>query len=419
MRRQNCGRATAAIVALAVMTGAGARPGAARGVTARDWVGSWATSQMIPGDRDALPSADLEDATIRQMMRLSIGGRQVRVLISNAFGTAPLRVDAVHIARAAGNTGGRINPASDRTLTFDGAGDVTVPAGASYWSDPVAFAAQPLTVVAVTMRLPHAPAGQTGHPGAHTTSYLVHGSHLADVALVDAKTFEHWYQLAGIAVDAAPEARAVVTFGDSITDGHGSTTDVNDRWPDRLAERLHAAPSTRDVAVLNHGIGGNRLLNEGAGPSALARFDRDVLAQPGARYVIVLEGINDLGTLTRDAPASPAQHDALVARMKGVFSQMVARGHAAGLRVYGATIVPDGTAAYYHPDAQDEAARQAVNTWIRTSGTFDGVIDFDAVTRDPADARKMKKAYDSGDGLHPSPAGYAAMAAAIPLGLFK
>lgn len=383
------------------------------------WVGSWASSQQTPEAQNTLPADDLTDTTLRQVVRLSLGGGRVRILVSNAFGAEPLRIDRVHIARAIAADSARIDPLSDRAVTFDGMSGVMVPAGASYWSDPVAFDAAPLSVAAVTMYLPQAPSGQTSHPASRATSYLVHGDRVVDADLRDAKTVEHWFQLAGVSVEAAGDARAIVTFGDSITDGHGATTNGNDRWPDRLAARLQADAATRAVAVLNHGIGGNRLLNFGLGPSALARLDRDILAQPGVKYLVLLEGINDIGTLTRDAPATPAQHDALVARMIGAYRQIVARARAAGIRAYGATILPDGASGYYHPGDLSEADRQAVNRWIRAPGNFDAVIDFDAVMRDPADPRRMRADYDSGDGLHPSPAGYRAMADAIPLELFK
>ncbi|WP_242140398.1 SGNH/GDSL hydrolase family protein [Sphingomonas sp. TREG-RG-20F-R18-01] len=382
------------------------------------WLGSWAASQQTPEPNNALPDADLSDATLRQVVRLSTGGRHLRVLVSNAFGTAPLRVDAAHVARA--GSGARIVPGSDRALTFDGAATVVIPAGAGYWSDPVALDAPALASVAVSLYLPTAPKGQTSHPGSRATSYLVHGNHAGDPALRDPQTVDHWFQLAGIAVESPDAgARAVVTLGDSITDGHGATTNGNDRWPDLLANRLQAVAGTRPVGVLNHGIGGNRLLSDGLGPNALARFDRDVVAQPGVRYVIVLEGINDLGTLTRDAPVTPEAHAALVARMIGSYRQIVARAHAAGIKAYGATILPDGGSSYYHPDARNEADRAAVNAWVRTPGHFDAVIDFDALMRDPAAPTRLRKAYDSGDGLHPSPLGYRAMADAIPLALFR
>ncbi len=400
------------LLVAALSLGAAPRP-------TENWVGSWAAAQQIPEDRNALPEADLQDASLRQVVRLSLGGRRVRVLLSNAFGTAPLLVGAAHIARAPAADRAAIDPRSDHALTFDGAPSVLIPAGASYWSDPVTLDAPPRASVAVTIYLPRAPQRQTSHPGSRATSYLVHGNHVADTDLPGARHFEHWYQLAGIAVAAPPPATAIVAFGDSITDGHGATDNGNDRWPDRLADRLQATPGMRGHGVLNMGLGGNRLLLDGLGPNALARFDRDVLAQPGVRHLILLEGINDLGTLTRDAPADPDAHAALVARMIGVYRQIVARARGAGIRVYGATILPDGTSAYYHPDALNEADRQAVNAWIRAPGHFDAVIDWDAVTRDPADPRRMRKELDSGDGLHPSAAGYRVMAAAIPLALFR
>ncbi|WP_010218054.1 SGNH/GDSL hydrolase family protein [Sphingomonas sp. PAMC 26621] len=403
---------TIGLAALGVLLLGAAAPQPAR------WVGSWATAQQIPEPRNALADPLLTDATLRQVVRLSMGGKHLRIQLSNAFGTEPLRVQAAHVALA--GKGAALIVGSDRTLTFDGAAEVLIPAGASYWSDPVTLDAPALSSVAVSVYLPVAPKGQTSHPGSRATSYLVHGNHVGDAALADAQTTEHWFQLAGVAVEAAArDARAVVTLGDSITDGHGATTNGNDRWPDLLAERLQADPATRGIGVLNHGIGGNRLLADGLGPNVLARFDRDVLAQPGVRYLIVLEGINDLGTLTREAPVSREAHVALVARMIGTYRQIVARAHAAGIKVYGATILPDGGSGYYHPDAQNEADRAAVNAWIRAPGHFDAVIDFDATMRDPAAPTKLRKDYDSGDGLHPSPVGYRAMAGKVPLGLFR
>ncbi|MET0336215.1 MAG: SGNH/GDSL hydrolase family protein, partial [Caulobacter sp.] len=217
---------------------------------------------------------------------------------------------------------------------------------------------------------------------------------------------------------AGPKAAAIAIIGDSITDGFGVTPDTHGRWPDRLAERLQGTAATRHLSVLNHGIGGNRILNDGLGPNALARFDRDVLNQTGVKYVIVLEGVNDLGTLTRDAPATPAQHDALVGRMIGAYRQMVERGRARGLKMIGATILPYGASPYYHPDARNEADRQAVNRWICTPGNFDAVIDFDAALRDPARPERLRADLDN-DGLHPSLAGYVFMGDAVPLGLFR
>ncbi|MGK6320550.1 SGNH/GDSL hydrolase family protein [Sphingomonas sp. DT-204] len=388
--------------------------GAAPAETPSPWLGSWAASQQVPEPHNALPDADLTDATLRQVVRLSAGGQSVRVLLSNAFGTAPLVIDAAHVALG---TPGSARIGHGRPLTFDGAPRVTIPAGASYWSDPVAIEVPPLASLAVSVHLPAAPARQTSHPGSRATSYLVRGNHVGDPDLPGAKTVNHWYQLA--AIDVRGTGRAIVTLGDSITDGHGVRDNRDERWPDRLAERLQADPKTRMVSVLNHGIGGNRLLLDGLGPNALARFDRDVLAMSGVRYLIVLEGVNDLGTLTRDAPVSAEAHADLVRRLIGAYRQIVARARTHGIKAIGATITPYGGSDYYHPDAANEADRQAINAWIRTPGNFDAVIDFDAVLRDPGNPARMRPAYDSGDHLHPGPAGYEAMADAIPLALFR
>lgn len=382
------------------------------------WVGAWASSQMVPEGQNALPAADLQDATLRQVVRVTAGGPQVRIRLSNAFGTQPLAFGAVHVARAGPPGSARIAPGG-RIVTFDGRPDVVVPAGADYLSDPIPFAVRPLERIAVTVHLPKAPAQQTGHPGSRTTSFIARGAWVDAADLPGAKTAVRWYQLAGVDVAASPRQAAVVAFGDSITDGYGVGPDRDERWPDFLAERLQASPATRHLSVLNHGIGGNRLRLDGLGPNALARFDRDVVSQSGVTHVIILEGVNDLGTLTRDAPQPPEAHAQLVREMIGAYAQMAARARAKGIKVIGATITPYGGSAYYHPDAANEADRQAVNAWIRGSGAFDAVIDFDAALRDPQRPERMRADLDSGDGLHPSIAGYRAMAAAIPLSVFK
>jgi lysophospholipase L1-like esterase len=382
------------------------------------WTGSWASAQQIPEGHNALAPADLTDMTLRQVVHLSIGGSLWRVRFSNAFGTAPLRIDAAHIALAAKPGAAAIVPGTDRPLTFGGQPDVVIPAGTDYWSDPAALAAAPLASFTVSFHLPAPPAQQTSHPGSRATTYLTPGDHVGDPDLPGARTVEHWFGLSGVEV-AGPARSAVVAIGDSITDGHGATTDGDDRWPDDLARRLQSSPTTRGIGVLNLGIGGNRLIEDGLGPNALARFDRDALAQAGVRRVIVLEGINDLGTLTRDHPVRAEDHAALVRGMIGAYAQMIERAHAHGLKIIGGTIMPDGGSDYYHPDAANEADRQAVNRWVRTPGHFDAVIDFDAVMRDPANPGRLLPRFDSGDHLHPSPAGYAAMAAAIPLALFR
>lgn len=378
------------------------------------WVGAWASAQLVPDGQNALAPGVLDDATLRQVVHLSIGGAAVRVRLSNAFGTQQLEVDSVHLARAKGPGSAAIVADTDHAVTFAGQARVTLPANAEYWSDPIPLPASAGADLAVSFHLRTAPQGQTGHPGAHATGYVVHGDQTTAADLPRAQSFDHWFLLSG--VDVRTRGQAVIAFGDSITDGHGSTLDGDDRWPDALARRLHAAGHV--VGVLNLGIGGNHMLTDGIGPNAMARFDRDVLAQSGARTVILMEGINDLGTISRDLPTvGPDVHAALLQRLYAADTQFIAKAHEHGLRVIGATLTPFVGSDYYHPAAANEADREALNAWIRTPGRFDAVIDFDHALADPARPHQMAPAYDCGDHLHPSPAGYRAMAAAIPLAL--
>jgi lysophospholipase L1-like esterase len=383
------------------------------------WVSTWGTSQQIPEPHNALPPEDLTDATLRQIVHLSIGGPTLRVHLSNAFGTEALHITSAHIARPVSSSSSAIDPASDHSLTFAGNLQADIPPGAELISDPISYPVGPLSDLAISFHLQSPPARETGHPGSRATSYYVHGDLVSAPTLSEPKHVDHWYQISEIDVQAPSSAATVVALGDSITDGHGATTNGNDRWTDVLAARFQAAPATRSIGVSNEGIGGNHLLIDGLGPNALARFDRDVLAPAGVRWVIVFEGVNDLGGLARDGEVPPAAHEALVARVIAAYQQIVARAHAHGLRVYGATITPYVGSTYYHPGPLSAADRQVVNKWIRTPGNFDAVIDFDAVLRDPQHLDQLLPAYDCGDHLHPSPAGYKAMADAIPLNLFS
>jgi lysophospholipase L1-like esterase len=246
----------------------------------------------------------------------------------------------------------------------------------------------------------------------------VRGDSVAAANLTDPKHADHWYQVSEIDVLSAPGGGAIVALGDSITDGHGATTNGNDRWTDVLAARLQASPGNRGIGMSNQGIGGNHLLTDGLGPNALARFDRDVLAPSGVRWLIVFEGVNDLGGLARTGEVTPAEHAALVKRILAAYNQLIMRAHAHGLSVIGATITPYMGSDYYHPGPLSEADRQAVNRWIRTAGQFDALIDFDKVVADPQHPDRILPVYDSGDHLHPSPAGYRIMGEAVPLNLF-
>ncbi|MDE3187362.1 MAG: SGNH/GDSL hydrolase family protein [Acidobacteriota bacterium] len=382
------------------------------------WVASWGASQQIPEPQNALPADDLSDATVRQIFHLSAGGPALRVHVSNAFGTEALHITSVHVARPLSSASPGIEPTSDRPLTFAGKAEVTVPPGAEFVSDPVDYPVAPLSDLAVTFHVDTPPTRETGHPGSRATSYYVHGDAVSAANLTEPKQVDHWYQITEIDVQALPGAGAVVALGDSITDGHGATTNGNNRWTDVLAQRLQGLPATRNIGVSNQGIGGNHLLTDGLGPNVLARFDRDVLAPAGVKWVIVFEGVNDLGGLARNGEVPVAEHAALVQRVIAAYQQVIARAHAHGLHVYGATITPYVGSSYYHPGPLSEVDRQEVNRWIRATGHFDAVIDFDAVVRDPQHPDQLLPAFDCGDHLHPSPAGYKAMGDAIPVSLF-
>lgn len=387
-------------VILATLTCVGARSFAQ--ISPKVWVASWGASQQVPEPANAIASDDLRDATVRQIFHLSVGGPMLRVHVSNAFGTEALRFTSVHVAQPLSTSSSAINPTTDRALTFAGSIDVTVPPGAEFVSDALDYPAAPLSDLSVTFHLDAPPAGQTGHPGSRATSYFVRGNFVAAPDLPEAKHVDHWYQVSEVDVLAGPSAASIIAFGDSITDGHGATTNGNDRWTDVLARRLQAAPNTQNIGISNQGIGGNHLLTDGLGPNALARFDRDVLAPAAVRWVIVFEGINDLGGLARNGEVTPPEHSALVKRVLSAYEQIILLAHAHGLRVFGATLTPYVGSDYYHPAPLSEADRQAVNAWIRAPGHFDAVIDFDSVVRDPQHPDRLLPAYDSGDHLHPS-----------------
>jgi len=398
MRREFAG-VVGLFALLAVVTCASAKP--ANSAAPGRWVASWATSMMIADGSNQLPLEQLSHATLRQMVKLSVGGKAYRLVLSNSFSGEALHLKAVHIAKALGK--GAIDPASDRTVTFSGKQDVTIPAGASYVSDPVMSAVVPFAELAISIHYDTAPTVQTGHPGSRTTSYLLAGDHLKDAQLAGATTVDRWYQIASIEVLAAPKTAAIVALGDSIADGRGSTTNGNDRWTNILANDVVGR------GVLNAGIGGNCVLKFCLGPSAVARFDRDVLTHPGVNTLILHEGVNDLGGLTREHPATAEDHAALVTQLIEAFEQMAKKAKTHGLKAYIGTVMPYSGNSYYHPDVTNEADRAALNGWIRTQKLFDGVIDFDAAMRDPAHPDKLNPLYDTGDNLHPNATGYQVM----------
>ncbi len=374
-------------------------------------------------NQPGLDPARLTDTTIREIVHLSLGGSAVRIHLSNAFGTQPLRVESIFVARAKAPGSSAIDAASMQRVLFNGAGAVFIPSGAEMLSDPIALDAPALGDLAISFHLTRPPAGESSHPGARATTFLLHGDHTIDPELATADKVEHWYQLSAVDVAAASPAATtpastIVAFGDSITDGHASTTDANTRWPDFFAARLHADPRTRNLAIVNEGIGGNHLLTDNLGPNALARMDRDVLAQSGVKTIILLMGINDLGTLARGANASPVDHAALIARMISAYQQIVWRAHAHGIKVVGCTLTPWLGNDFYKPARENEADRVKINEWIRHSGTFDALVDFDAYMHDPLNPASMLQKADSGDHLHPGPEGYRRMADFLPIELF-
>ena len=377
------------------------------------WVGAWASAQLAPDAKNSLAPEDYPNATLRQIIRVSIGGEELRIKLSNLFRTQPLTLDAARLAVSTAPATARIDPATDRAVTFSGSPRVTIPAGGEIWSDPIKLKVAPLAHLAISLHYPAAPSVQTGHPGSRATSYVLTGDHTSAEDLPGAKTADRWFQIASVDV-GSEKASAIVAFGESITDGYGVKPNTNLRWTDSLIERLKG----RGIAVLNLGIGGNRVLADGLGPSGLSRFDRDVLGQSGVSHLIILEGVNDLGVLNRDKLQDTQTNAWMAKDLISAYASMVAKARARGVKAIGATILPYSGSAYYHPPAEAEAARQTVNAWIRTPGNFDAVIDWDAALRDPARPSHLLQAYDN-DGLHPNMAGYKAMADAIPLSLFE
>ncbi|CAJ0816354.1 SGNH/GDSL hydrolase family protein [Ralstonia flaminis] len=384
---------------------------------ARDsgWVATW-TASADRNNYATTPQSFPAATTIRQIVHSSVGGDQLRILLTNEFGTAPVSVGAVHVALSAG--GAKIFPNTDRPVTFSGKTSATLAAGAPLISDPIDLPITPLADVAISLFLPNATKLETIHQLGNQTAYISSGDNTAAQDQPSSSTHTSRFYLSGLLVKARNNPRTVVAFGDSITDGAYSTIDANHRWPDYLSRRLNSHGPWGAFAVLNQGIAGNRILSDLAGVSALARFDRDVLSQSGVQWVVLLEGVNDIGypgtSLEPTAPLVPASD------IINGYRQLIARSHLRGIKVMGGTITPFKDAAYKgYWSPQKESIRQTVNQWIRISGAFDAVVDFDAAVRDPANPAALLAAYDSGDHLHPNDAGYAAMANAINLSVLR
>jgi len=376
------------------------------------WVATWTTAQLLvrtpPGPAAANPRG-FNNQTVRMMVRASIGGQRLRVKISNAFGSAPLVLGTAHIAIRSKDS--EIVPASDRALSFNGKPGCVIGPGIVMVSDPVDLSFAPLADLAVSLYFPGETGPPTNHATALHTTYIKEGNATADPALADAAKTQAYYWLAGIDVAAPADAAAIVAYGDSITDGTRSTTETNHSWPALLAARLAANKETANIGVANMGISGNRVLRDISGASALARFDRDALSQSGVKWVMLLEGINDIGH-----GATSPEEAVTSADLIGAYKQIIDEAHTHGIQVIGCTLTPYGGASYSRESG--EAVREEVNTWIRNSGAFDAVVDFEAATRDAADPKKIRAEFDPGDHLHPNDAGYQAMADAIDLSIF-
>lgn len=385
------------------------------------WIVTWGASPA-PQESDEAKrqkeKLEFHAQTIREIVHISAGSTVIRVRLSNAFGKDAVEIGAAHIALSGEKSA--VVAGTDHPLTFGGRTSISIPPNALVLSDPVNMKAPALANLSISLFIPQSASAGGIHYSAEQTSYLAPGDQTAALDLTTPETVTWWAFLTGVDVIAPKKGRTLVAFGDSITDGARSQTDANHRWPNFLAERLQKRSS--EIGVLDAGIGGNRLLHDavtniGFGVNALARYDRDVLVQPGVKYVIVLEGINDLGHPGTSAPAAETvSADDLI----GALQQLIARAHEKGIKIYGGTLTPfEGTIypGYYSPEK--EVKRKAVNEWIRSSNAFDGVIDFDKAVQDPNNPARMAAAFDSGDHLHPNDAGYKAMAAAIDLSFFR
>ena len=391
-------------------------PAAGASASAAAWVATWGASPQQATSL-TMPVTAISDQTVRNIVYTSSGGNRVRIRVSNSFGHRTVVIGAASIGVQF--LGAELERGSVHRVTFSGHRSVALPPGAEAISDPVTMRVPPLSDLAVSLFVPRPTGPVTNHSDAQQVNYLAAGNHASDAAATAfTTTVQSWYLLDGVAVAGGSARGAVVAFGDSITDGYQSQVNANDRWPNDLARRLAARYGATAPAVIDEGISGNRVLHNSVcfGVNAQARFGRDVLSQPGVRDVILLEGINDIGFSQTPDSGCTRPNTAVTARqiIRG-YQQLIARAHAAGLKIFGATLTPFRPASYWSPSA--EAKREAVNRWILTSGAFDGVINFAKAVADPGHPQFMNPKYDSGDHLHPNDAGYQAMANAINLAL--
>ena len=372
------------------------------------WVGTWATAPQLVETKNMPPSPGLTNNSLRQIIRVSIGGDTLRVRFSNEFSTSAVSMKSVQIAVSTGDN--TINVPTNKELKFHDSSEVTMDAGAAVTSDPIAFHLTPRMDVAITIYFGQTSFTVTGHPGSRTTSYILAGNTTTTTDFAGAVTTDHWYNINAIDVLTPSTAACVAILGNSITDGRGSITNLQNRWPDIFSEALLKESSTQQVGVLNLGIGGNCILSGGLGPTGVSRYDQDILNQQGVRWAIIFEGVNDIGGVRSDDAASTTANNLIAA-----YKQMVVKAHAKNIRIYGGTIMPFKGNGYYNQ--YSESCRNTVNLWIRSKGNYDGCIDFDKTMRNPQDTTRIVSSYQN-DGLHPDAAGHKTMGESVDLNLF-
>ena len=376
----------------------------------KGWVGTWSTAPQLVEPHNMPPEPGLTENTLRQIVRVSIGGGVVRLRFSNAFSKSPVELKSVAIAQSL--EGSSVDVSTQKTLKFNNNPGIIMAPGGEAFSDPVKFNLKPGSRLAVTIHFGKTSPDVTGHPGSRTTSFILSGNNISSSGFAGAVKTDHWYVIQGIDVQGNKNSKTIAVLGNSITDGRGSGTNKQNRWTDILSARLLENPDTKNTGVLNLGIGGNCVVRGGLGPTALERFDRDILSQSNVRWLIILEGINDIGSAKTQVEA-----DKIAAELIAAYDEMINKAHAKGILVYGATMLPFAGSFYDTPYRQ--TARDAVNEWIRNSRRFDAVIDFDKIMRNPENVKTILTDMHDGDFLHPNQAGYRRMGENVNLGLFK
>jgi len=373
------------------------------------WVGTWSTAPQLVEPGNMPPSPGLSNNTLRQVVRVSLGGDSLRIRFSNVFSNSTVTMKAVKVAVSIGGSG--IDGSTIKELKFNGMTDVTMNPGATITSDPIPFNLKPRMDIAITIYFGQTSSNITGHPGSRTTSWLLAGDKTSAIDFAGSVLTDHWYFINGIDVKAPESATAIAILGNSITDGRGSDTNKQNRWTDILSERLLKNPGTSQVAVLNLGIGGNCVLSGGLGPTGVSRYERDILDQTGVRFAVVFIGVNDIGRVRSGEEATTTANNLITA-----FKLWIKNAHAKNIKIYGATITPFHGNSYYNQ--YSDLCRNNVNTWIRTKGNYDGFIDFDRSLRSTSDTTRLVSTYQH-DGLHPTAEEYVKMGQSIELKLFE